>query len=107
MLEKLKDRWNIKSNRQLAVVLLVFSLSGMSSLYVRLLVFGLLGVDFHTSLWIKVPLYVLIVFPAYQLLFLTIGTLLGQFRFVWEFEKKFFSRIQFLMYKPAAGKENL
>ena len=95
MLERLKKRWNIKSNFQLVLILIIFSVSGSSTLFVRQVVFEWIGVTGDTSLWIKVPLYVLIIFPAYQILFLIIGTLFGQFRFAWNFEKKVFSRFKF------------
>src|SRR5690606_37906559 len=93
MFKRIKEKWNIKSNVQLVVILIIFSLTGSASLIVRKYVFEWLGITPDTSLWIKDPLYVLIIVPAYQVLFLVIGTLLGQFRFAWEFEKKVFSRL--------------
>lgn len=95
MLKRLKEKWNIKSNVQLVLILVIFSVTGSATLFVRKAVFEWIGINGDTSLWIKVPLYVLIIFPAYQILFLIIGTLLGQFRFAWEFEKKVFSRLKF------------
>lgn len=95
MLKKIKDRWNVKSNFQLLLILIVFSITGSATLVVRKAAFEWLGITADTSLWIKFPLYILIIFPAYQILFLIIGTLLGQFKFAWEFEKKMFSRLNF------------
>ncbi|SHE47624.1 hypothetical protein SAMN05444274_101458 [Mariniphaga anaerophila] len=94
MFERLKKKWNIKNNFQLVLIFIAFSVTGSASLVVRRFVFDWIGITGDTSLWIKVPLYVLIVFPAYQVLFLVIGTLLGQFRFAWEFEKRVFSRFK-------------
>jgi hypothetical protein len=94
MLKRFKEKWNIKSNVQLVLILIIFSLTGSASLIVRKAVFDWIGITGDTSLWIKVPLYLLIIFPAYQILFLLIGALFGQFRFVWEFEKKMFSRLR-------------
>lgn len=93
MLKKLKKRWKIKSNFQLALIFLIFSITGSASLYVRRAVFVWIGITTDTSLFIKIPLYILIIFPSYQILFLIIGTLFGQFRFAWEFEKRIFSRL--------------
>lgn len=95
MLKKLKTKWNIKSNYQLLLILVIFSITGSASLIVRKAVFDWIGITAETSLWIKFPLYVLIIIPAYQILFLVIGTLFGQFRFAWEFEKRFFKRLKF------------
>ncbi|MGM0620391.1 MAG: DUF6787 family protein [Bacteroidota bacterium] len=94
MLEKLKRKWNIKSDFQLALILIIFSVTGSASLYVRKFVFTWMEISPETSLWIKIPLYILIVFPSYQILLLIISGLLGQFRFAWEFEKKVFSRFR-------------
>lgn len=95
MLKKLKRKWNIKNNFQLVLILLIFSVTGSASLYVRKYIFLWLEISSDTSLWVKVPLYILIVFPSYQILLLIIGGLLGQFRFAWAFEKKMFSRFKF------------
>lgn len=95
MLEKLKRKWNIKSNVQLVLIFLAFAFTGSAALFVRKAVFDWIGITPDTSLWIKIPMYILIIFPSYQLLFLIIGTLFGQFRFAWEFEKKVFARFRF------------
>lgn len=94
MLKKFKEKWDIKNNFQLILIFIAFSITGSASLAVRKLIFNWIGITGDTSLWLKIPLYILIVFPAYQILFLLIGTLLGQFRFAWEFEKKVFSRFK-------------
>jgi hypothetical protein len=95
MLNKFKNRWNIKSNFQLLLILFIFSVTGSASLIVKTFIFGWMGINGDTSLWLKIPLYVLVIFPAYQLLFLLISTMLGQFRFAWNFEKKVFSHLKF------------
>ena len=95
MVRKLKTKWNIKSNIQLLLILIIFSVTGSAALMVRKAVFEWIGITADTSLWIKLPLYVLIIVPAYQVLFLVIGTLFGQFRFAWEFEKRFLMRFKF------------
>jgi hypothetical protein len=91
-ISKLKSRWNITSHSQLVLILLTFSVTGTTTLYVRKFIFQWIGITTETDLWIKIPLYILIIFPVYQCLFLLIGALFGQFRFAWEFEKKMFSR---------------
>lgn len=98
-MRKLKEKWKITSNYQFVLVLLVFSITGSSTLVMRKLVFEWIGITAETSLLVKVPLYILIIFPMYQALFLLIGALMGQFRFVWEFEKKLLSRFNFMNLK--------
>jgi peptide-methionine (S)-S-oxide reductase len=93
MVNRLKKRWNIDSNIQFILILIVFSLTGMATLWVRKAIWPLLGLAPDTSFFIKVPLYILIIFPVYQILQLIIAFVFGQFRFFWEFEKKMFRRI--------------
>lgn len=90
MLKKFKAKWNIESDWQLMVIFVVFSITGSAAMVVRKLVFGWMGITPDTSLWIKIPLYIAILLPAYQVLLLIIGGLLGQFRFFYEFQKKNF-----------------
>ena len=93
MLHRFKEKWNIKSNLQLIVILFVFSITGSTALVVRKFIFHLIGIEPDTSLLIKVPLYILILVPSYQLLLLVVGTLLGQYRFFLAFEKKTIGRL--------------
>lgn len=88
MLQKFKNKWNIKSNLQLFIILVVFSVTGSAALVVRKFAFQLLGIQPDTSLFIKIPLYILILFPSYHFLLLIIGTLVGQYRFFYAFQKK-------------------
>jgi hypothetical protein len=86
--DRLKQKWGIHSTWQLVAILLAFSLAGSSIVWIRPLLWKLLGFTKETSLWIKVPTYILFVFPTYQVSLLAFGTLLGQFRFFWAKEKK-------------------
>jgi len=95
MLQRFKNKWNIKSNFQLILILIVFSLTGSAALLVRKFAFEVIGIQPETSLLIKVPLYILILFPAYHVLLLMIGTLIGQFKFFYAFQKKSLSFLKF------------
>lgn len=95
MLERFKKRWNITSNFQLVVIMIVFAVTGSSSLYVRKGAFYLLGITSETELWLRTVLYILIIFPAYNIMLLLFGFIFGQFKFAWEFEKKMLGRFKF------------
>lgn len=82
--ERLKKKWGVDTNRRFIVIMIVFSLAGMSILWVKTPVYGALGVTEHTTLWLKVPICLAI----YQVLLIAWGTLMGEFRFFWEKEKK-------------------
>ena len=82
--DKLKSRWGVDSDRRFIVILIVFSLSGSSILWVKTPIYSLLGISQEASLWVKVPVCILI----YQVFLMAWGTVAGEFRFFWEKEKK-------------------
>ncbi len=88
VLTRLQAKWGLDSLVQVIAVLVVFSLAGSSVVFLRKTFFGFLGFDENTSMWVKTITYILFVFPAYQILLLTYGFILGQFSFFWEKEKK-------------------
>lgn len=93
-IEKMKKRWGVETFGGLLLILLIFSVTGMSTLYVRKIVFDWIGIGPATPLWMEIIAWILVVFPAYQLLFLFFGFITGQFQFVWNFEKKSLNRIK-------------
>lgn len=88
MIRRLRHHWGLKSNLQVSIVFLVFSLAGMSILPARKWIFHVVGVNESTPMGARVLLWLAIVFPAYQLFLLAYGALFGQFRFFWEKEKR-------------------
>ena len=92
MFEKLKKRWNIESNMQVLVILVVFAVTGSTTVYVKKLFFDLVGITVETSLWVKIPVYIVAVLAIYNVLLLVFGFIFGQYKFFLNFEKKFFSR---------------
>ena len=89
--EKLKNKWGITSNRDFWMIMLTFSLAGMTIMVVRRFLFPLVGITAHTPIWIKVAVYVPLAFCAYQIGLLLWGTVLGQFNFFWAWEKRMVS----------------
>ena len=101
MIGKLKQRWNIKSNFQVIIILVVFAITGSTTVYLKKLIFDWVGINAETPLVAKVIFYIVVILAVYNVLLLIIGFLFGQFRFFWEFEKKFFSRLLFRKKKIA------
>lgn len=84
-----RQRWGINSNWQMAVILIVFAVTGSTSAYISKPILALFGLTRETtSGWLYWPLYIILIFPFYQVLLLGYGFLFGQFRFFWAFEKK-------------------
>lgn len=92
MFNKLKSRWEIDHNYQIIIILIVFSVTGSAAVYVKKIIFDLIGIDANTSLWIKIPMYMITIIPSYQILLLVIGTLFGQHKFFYNFQKKSLGR---------------
>lgn len=92
---KLKNKWNITTNRDFILIMIVFSLAGMSIGFERKIVFHLFGID-KDPLWVKILVYVPLIVPIYQVNLLIFGFLLGQFKFFLEKEKRL---IKFLLEK--------
>ncbi|MFL9843995.1 DUF6787 family protein [Flavobacterium rhizosphaerae] len=88
-MKKFKQRWGIKYNYQLVVIFIVFAVTGSTSAYVSkpILSFLHLSKD-EISPWLYYPLYIILIFPVYQVLLLFFGFISGQIKFFWAFEKK-------------------
>jgi hypothetical protein len=94
--QKLKARWGIDNDWQVAVILLVFALTGFSFVYISPLIEGILGIKEEDPFWLKTLVFILILLPAYNILLIIWGTLLGQHLFFRNFIIRFFSRIFFI-----------
>lgn len=92
-MERLKRKWGITSNVQLVVILIVFSLAGSLTVFVRKPVFALFNLE-SSAIWLKTIAYLLVVPPVHFVLLLIIGSLTGQFQFFWNFEKRILSRFK-------------
>lgn len=90
MFGRLKKKWNIESNKQVLTVLVVFAVTGSTTVYLEKLFFELAGITAETSLWVKIPVYLVVVLVSYNVLLLMSSFILGQFRFFLNFEKKYF-----------------
>lgn len=94
--QKLKSRWDIESDRQVAIILLTFTLTGFSTMYIHHLADLLLGIEEKGPFIYKLLVFVVIVLPVYNILLLFYGSLLGQYKFFKNFIIKFFSRMFFI-----------
>ncbi|SEB45034.1 hypothetical protein SAMN04489761_0791 [Tenacibaculum sp. MAR_2009_124] len=93
-MEKLKQRWGISSNLDLIAIFIVFAINGSFAAWVAKPITAFIGLSPQTiSPWFYWPLRILLIFPIYQTTLPIVGWIFGQFKFFWEFEKKFLSRI--------------
>lgn len=89
--KKLERRWGV-STYQVFVILLVFTLTGTTIVFLKKPILGLFSEDGSLPLWVSVLYYILIL-PVYNLFLLFYGLIFGQFDFFWAYEKRFFKRI--------------
>ena len=90
-IEKLKSRWKLKSAGQVVVVLLVFACTGFTILFIKKPLLNWLAGEQGNSTLATVLYYVFIL-PLYNVVLLGYGFVFGQFRFFWDFEKRFMER---------------
>ncbi|MBL6668325.1 MAG: diacylglyceryl transferase [Crocinitomicaceae bacterium] len=95
-MEKLKKRWGIESNIQIILICIAFAINGSFAAWAAKPITAFLDISPEN---INPILYwvfrVFLIFPIYQLTLPIVGFALGQFKFFWNFEKKFLSRIGF------------
>ncbi len=88
-MEKLKTKWGIQSNTQLIIIIVVFAITGSTSVYVTTPLFRLLGIDKNSiNIFIFYLLKIIILFPVYISLLVGFGFIAGQHKFFSEFAKK-------------------
>lgn len=92
-MEKLKQRWGVQSNFQLTIIFIVFAITGSASAMVSKPVCIWLGITKEDFGFLFTPIRLILIFPLYQVLLVTIGFLFGQFAFFWKFEKKLLRKL--------------
>ncbi|MEO9850710.1 MAG: DUF6787 family protein [Reichenbachiella sp.] len=91
-LESLKKRWKLASVGQVIIVLIVFACTGLTILFLKKPLFGLIGASADNQTLLTI-LYYIFILPIYNIILLIYGFLFGQFAFFWEFEKKMWYRM--------------
>lgn len=96
-MEKLKQRWGLKSNFQIALILLVFSINGSFAAFIAKPLTEFIGLDYETTnpllFW---PVRIILIFIIYQITLPFVGFCFGQFNFFWNFfTKKMLLRMGF------------
>lgn len=81
MFQRLKQKWEIQSNLQLTVVLMVFAISGSTAAFVTRKIFVFYLYEYSENAALMVILKFVIVTLIYPFILLFVGTLFGQFQF--------------------------
>ena len=89
MLEKLKNKWGIKSNFQVIIILIVFAITGSSAAKISGPITAYFELDdVHVLLYW--PIRLLILFPIYQVLLVWFGLVFGVIVSIITFQKDIF-----------------
>lgn len=91
-ISRLQDRWKVKSVFQVVIILIVFACTGFTVLLIKRPLFAYWFPEGEVPLTASIAYWILIL-PVYNLFLLFYGFIFGQFRFFWDFEKRFFTRL--------------
>ena len=96
MFEKLKTKWGISSNLQIAKIFTVFAITGSTSAVISSPFKEFLGISSENLDWyLFFPLEIIIITLVYQPILLIVAAIFFEFKFFWEFEKKMLRKIGF------------
>ena len=74
----MKVHWGITNDFQVLLILLVFALTGFSTLYAHNGIDYILGVEDHHHFLIKLAVFLILVMPVYTVLLYAWAIILGQ-----------------------------
>ncbi|TXE11928.1 diacylglyceryl transferase [Seonamhaeicola algicola] len=93
-MNKLKERWGVESNWQIAVIFIVFAVTGSTASYIGKPILKYLNITPEGlggfGYW---AIRIILLFIVYQFLLVFFGWLFGQHKFFWNFEKKMLRRL--------------
>ena len=96
VMNRLKAKWEIESNAQLIIIIIVFAVTGSTASKIAAPVVHFFGIYSETYPILYWPLRIILIFPLYQVLLILFGWIFGQFKFFWTFEKKMLKRLKIL-----------
>ncbi len=90
-MKKLKERWGITSNFQIVIIFIVFGITGSVSAYISGPLTNIIIGESELHWLIKLLIRIIILTPIYQVLLLFFGYIFFQYKFFYNFVKKFMS----------------
>ena len=90
-MKKLKERWGITSNFQIVIIFIVFGITGSVSTYISGPLTNIIIGESELHWLIKLLIRIIVLTPIYQVLLLFFGYIFFQYKFFYNFVKKFMS----------------
>jgi hypothetical protein len=103
-MQKFKAKWNITNNRDFFLIMLAFSLAGMTIRFIRPIEFHILHMT-DAPIWAKIAIYPFLLAPTYYAGLMVFGFLLGQFEFSKRFSWNSLTRIGRLIKRLSPTKQ--
>ena len=91
IMKKLKERWGITSNFQIVIIFIVFGITGSVSAYISGPLTNIIIGESELHWLIKLLIRIIVLTPIYQVLLLFFGYIFFQYKFFYNFVKKFMS----------------
>ncbi|WP_448528640.1 DUF6787 family protein [Raineya sp.] len=98
-IQKLQERWKVKSAWQVLVILIVFACTGFTILFLKKPIYNVLNINEQTPTWQRIITWIVLILPLYNVLLLMYGFVFGQFSFFWLFVNRLFGRLFFFWRK--------
>jgi manganese efflux pump family protein len=90
--DRLKLKWGVESDKRMAVIFVVFAITGTVTLIVRKTVFQVFHIDID-NIALGIIVKWLSIYLIYQVMLLIIGSICGEKKFFWWFIRKMNLRI--------------
>ena len=90
-MKKRKERWGITSNFQIVIIFIVFGITGSVSAYISGPLTNIIIGESELHWLIKLLIRIIVLTPIYQVLLLFFGYIFFQYKFFYNFVKKFMS----------------
>ena len=90
-MKKIKERWGITSNFQIVIIFIVFGITGSVSAYISGPLTNIIIGESDLHWLIKLLIRIIVLTPIYQVLLLFFGFIFFQYKFFYNFVKKFMS----------------
>ena len=92
-INRLKEKWKVKNSSQFALILITFALTGSTVIIIKKPIVDYFTIDGERSTIFTI-IYLICILPIYNIILLFYGSLLGQFDFFWNYEKKMINRFR-------------
>ena len=94
IVDKLSKYFNAKSTTHLVIIFIIFAISGSLTLILsNPFISFIKSFSMFDNIFLLFFIRILIILPLYQLVLITVSVLFGEFKYLYNFEKKMFKKL--------------